>query len=75
MDHIIKQFAFEGTLLEKKPWGNGHINDTYCIESPRCILQRINTKVFKNPDELMENIENVTAFLRDKIIQASGILC
>jgi len=69
LNKVMEQFKIDKTPI---PYGNGHINDTYCIESPRCILQRINTKVFKNPDELMENIENVTAFLRDKIIQAGG---
>ncbi len=39
--------------------------------TPRLILQRINTNIFKDPDGLMENIENVTAFLHKKI-QAEG---
>ena len=66
---ILKQFAVEAAV---EPYGNGHINDTYCLRSSRCILQRINTGIFKNPDELMENIENVTAFLRKKIQEAGG---
>lgn len=48
-------------------YGNGHINDTYLVTMPRYILQRINTSIFRNPEELMENIENVTAFLREKL--------
>ena len=52
--------------------GNGHINDTYLVTMPRYILQRINTSIFTNPDELMDNIENVTAFLRRKLIAAGG---
>ena len=61
---ILQQFAVDA---EVQPYGNGHINDTYCVTYPRYILQRINTGIFKNPDELMENIENVTSFLRKKI--------
>ena len=54
-------------------YGNGHINDTYlCETSPRCILQRINTNAFKDPDAVMENICNVTEHLRAKIIEAGG---
>lgn len=53
-------------------FGNGHINDTYRIANGKYILQRINTSIFTNPAELMENIENVTTFLRGKITAASG---
>ena len=67
--NIMEQFQV-GTKIS--PYGNGHINGTYCVEVPRLLLQKINTGVFKNPDELMENIENVTEFLRKKIIAAGG---
>ena len=54
-------------------YGNGHINDTYlCETSPAVILQRINTDIFKNPAELMENIYNVTEHVRAKIAQNGG---
>ena len=66
---ILQQFAVN-TKIE--PYGNGHINDTYCLTEPRYILQRINTDIFKHPDELMENIENVTSFLREKIKKNGG---
>ena len=58
---------------------NGHINRTYVIEykgsdgNPcKSLLQQINTQVFKNPVALMENVMNVTAFLKDKIALAGG---
>ncbi len=54
-------------------YGNGHINDTYlCETDPGFILQRINTNIFKNPDELMENIFNVTDHIKAKIKAAGG---
>ncbi len=53
-------------------YGNGHINDTYCVDGSNYILQRINTSIFRNPEELMENIENITAFLRKKIVAEGG---
>ncbi len=68
LNEVIRQFAVTESIA---PYGNGHINDTYCTGTPRCILQRINTNVFKDPEGLMENIENVTSFLRKKI-QAEG---
>ena len=54
-------------------YGNGHINDTYIADSkPRYILQRINSTVFKNPEQVMSNILNVTDHLRGKILAAGG---
>ena len=67
--NIMEQFTIDSTIT---PYGNGHINGTYCVEVPRLLLQRINTDVFKDPDALMENIENVTEFLRKKIVAAGG---
>ena len=56
------------------PYGGGHINDTYKADKDNRahLLQRINTEVFKNPDEVMENIQRVTHYLRKKIRAAGG---
>ena len=69
LNFIMRQFQIESTI---EPYGNGHINDTYCTETPKFILQRINTRIFTNPDALMNNIETVTSFLREKIVAAGG---
>ncbi len=67
---ILKQFGVDAPA---KPFGNGHINTTYLVESePRTILQRINTSIFTDPDGVMENIRLVTAHLRSKIIAEGG---
>ena len=67
---IIRNFDVEVSI---SPYGNGHINDTYISESnPRYILQRINNSVFKNPEQVMENILNITEFLRKKVIETGG---
>ena len=67
---VCAQFNIETTI---EGYGNGHINDTYlCEAAPRVILQRINIKVFKNPDEVMENIYNVTEHLKKKIAKNGG---
>ncbi len=66
---ILGKFGINSKIKE---YGNGHINDTYCTEKPKYILQRINSEVFKNPDELMSNIENVTNHLKKKIISSGG---
>ena len=78
IEETIKNIKFEGTLVEKTPFGNGHINDTYKLafdvngKTNTYILQRINDDIFKNPAELMENINGVTSHLRKKIIENGG---
>lgn len=67
---ILKKFNIN---VDISNYGNGHINDTYLTEStPQYILQRINTAIFKNPVELMENIDLVTKHLRKKVIENGG---
>ena len=70
----VRHFEFSGTLTDVRPFGNGHINDTYLAEydifgmgNVKVIIQRMNRNVFKQPEELMENIVNVTEFLKKKI--------
>lgn len=53
----------------------GLINATYLIETDKAekyILQKINTFVFKNPAELMENIVGVTKYLAASIEKDGG---
>lgn len=70
LSDIVKQFAID---VNVEAYGNGHINDTYIANSePRYILQRINSAIFKNPEQVMENIVGVTEFLRKKIIAEGG---
>ena len=69
LTHFPIHFHVKGCRI----YGSGHINDTYLVEnSQRYILQKINTDIFKNPDQLMENIVNVTEFLKKKIIENGG---
>ena len=68
--NVLEQFGINAVAL---PHGNGHINNTFLVDSkPRVILQRINTNVFKNPERVMGNIMAVTAHLRKKIAAAGG---
>lgn len=76
---IVHNISFEGNFLEAKPHGCGHINDTFVVyfdrndgKKQRYILQRINHHVFTSPEKLMENINNITSFLRKKIVMAGG---
>lgn len=68
-----QQFGQVGAIKSIRPYGSGHINDTFLVEGDRnCILQRMNRSIFQKPEEVMENILGVTTFLKQKIAQAGG---
>lgn len=72
---LLKHFRLEGEVESVKPHGSGHINHTFLVKTHgerKYILQKINTDIFHDTDVLMENIVNVTSYLRKKIIQAGG---
>ncbi|MFL8969067.1 phosphotransferase enzyme family protein [Helcococcus kunzii] len=75
---IVSKFDLDGDFVSSKSYGSGHINSTFMVEMKhgeelvKYILQKINTKIFTRPAELMENVENVTNFLRKKIIENGG---
>ena len=66
--NIAEQFALEGDLISIEPYGEGHINLTLLVTTSkkRYILQKMNTRVFTKPAELMNNIVNVTEHLKNK---------
>ena len=74
MDKLFQEILSNFNLsLDPDAYGNGHINDTFIVHSqPNYILQRINKKVFTDPPAVMENIQGVTEFLREKIIAEGG---
>lgn len=78
LNKIIEAFPFNGELKHIESTDTGLINSTYILtfsdgnQDFQYILQKINTNVFKNPDELMSNIMNVTGFLRNKINLSGG---
>ena len=66
--NIISKFDIQEDVLSVTPYGNGHINSTFLVttRSKKYILQRLNTYVFKNPEQVMSNIAKVTAHLGTK---------
>ena len=75
---IIECFVLPQGCVEAAPYGNGHINDTLRVTvhtedgDRRYILQRVNSYVFPKPVQVIENIEKVTAYLRDIIVNEGG---
>ena len=78
MNKIVENFQIDGKIVEVSPYGNGHINTTYLVVTEteagikRYILQRINSHIFKQPRELMNNVLLVTEHLKAKITAAGG---
>ena len=69
MQDIINAFKLEGQPVKSIPFGSGHINQTWLVETDhphRYILQKVNTGVFPNGAGLMNNIILVTDHLRKK---------
>lgn len=73
--HLISSFGI-GTKIESwKPFGHGHINDTFLIrtvghDSPDFILQRKNHHVFRNVPGMLNNILLATNHVRAKLKSA-----
>lgn len=71
---IIAGFRVGGRPMSVRPFGSGHINDTYLslVDTPAgpasFVHQRINAAVFRSPEQVMQNIERITTHIRDKLV-------
>lgn len=74
LEVLIKSFAVGGTAKSVRPYGDGHINDTYLVETDdkKYILQRINDSIFCDVDTLMSNIVKVLAHAKKNIATEGG---
>ena len=74
IESVVIQFDIPDGAWTAEPYGNGHINDTYRVTTgeKRFILQRVNSYVFPKPEDVIENIERVTAFLKAQIAREGG---
>jgi aminoglycoside phosphotransferase (APT) family kinase protein len=78
IQRLASRFSIEGSFIDGRPHGSGHINDTYVIRfdqggTPiRYILQLVNQMVFKDIPALMENVDRVTRHLNASL-EASNV--
>ena len=76
-DRIAKIFGLNGEISSIEQISNGIINQTYDVKivdgtvESRYVFQCINPYVFKNPIQIMENIEKITAHIAKKL-EAEG---
>ena len=79
LKEILDAYDFPATLVGVVRYGQGHINDTFCVlcqpqegDCIRFILQGLSTAAFPCQDELMENFIGITSHLRNKVIANGG---
>ncbi len=73
LSELAEIFCLPGTIKEVNVINNGHINASYdvimeCdgVES-RYVFQKLNIYVFKNPKQIMSNIEKITSHISEKL--------
>jgi len=79
LPEVLSAYAFPATLVGAVRYGQGHINDTFCVicqpqegDAVRYILQGLSSAAFPHPEELMENFIGITSYLRDQVIANGG---
>jgi len=72
-EEIIEKFKVSGNLVDVKQIVAGNINKTYIATyeeegiNKRYLIQQINNYVFKNPYDVMNNIEDITKYLQSEL--------
>lgn len=72
-ENLIQNFNIPGKLVEMKQITTGNIHKTYMAvyeenkEKKKYLIQQINNYVFKNPYEVMNNIEGITKHLQQEL--------
>jgi Ser/Thr protein kinase RdoA (MazF antagonist) len=70
------QFCLSGRVVEVRSYGSGNVHDTFLVtvgkaEELRFILQRLNTRVFRRPELVMQNLRICTEHLGRRLPQES----
>ncbi|MDX2248294.1 MAG: aminoglycoside phosphotransferase family protein [Bacteroidia bacterium] len=72
---ILEHFAIYGDFISARPYGSGHIHDTWLAEFSqagipvRYILQRVNHEVFTRTKMVCDNIARVCEHLRRRLVE------
>ncbi len=77
---VAGAFATQGRVIAVQPYGSGNVHDTFLVtvgggqpsaldgvEEARFILQRLNTRVFRQPELVMGNLRTCTEHLRRRL--------
>lgn len=68
LTHVAEQFVAGQVLQTIMPLGNGLINDTFLVKAATdsFVLQRINSQVFPEPQQVMHNLGRLGQHIRQK---------
>ena len=79
VQEVLSAYDLPATLLGAVRYGQGHINDTFCVicqpqegDAIRYILQGLSSAAFPHPEKLMENFIGITSYLREQVIAQGG---
>lgn len=71
--NVCREFKIKGEYLSYEEITIGNVNKTYKVNfrnddgsMSSYVVQEVNTYVFKSPEQVMENIANVTEFIQSK---------
>ena len=70
---LVNRFSVRGRLVSLQPFGHGNINDMFLaiyrntFTETQVILQRVNRKVFPNPEAIMANMHEITKHCHEKL--------
>lgn len=71
LTQIAQQFVGYGPVQDIRPLGSGNINDTYLVDAEQpFVLQRINTEVFAQPRQVMDNLCQFVSHAHGRLSQA-----
>lgn len=74
---LVNKFDITGRLVTVVPFGNGNINDTFlavfrnAFTETQVVLQKINSKVFAQPEVIMSNMHTITTHCH-KILESDA---
>ncbi|MCX5929364.1 MAG: aminoglycoside phosphotransferase family protein [Synechococcus sp. LacPavin_0920_WC12_MAG_50_7] len=74
---VAEAFVDGSFILDVVPLGNGNINDTYLVKLRNCgredfVLQKISSKVFKDPESIISNMQVSLDHIQLKLLSDAG---
>ena len=71
---MARRFSADGSVQRVERLAGGHIHETWMVATAATsfVLQRLNTLVFSDPVQMMDNVQRVTAHLQRRV-RRSGL--
>lgn len=74
---VAERFRIAGPVTSIAPLGNGNVNDTFLVRveapgQPGYVLQRLNTRVFRQPRWVMGNLQTLLGHVAERLERDGG---